>query len=196
LLALRRGHRILGGFLATLVILLLLPSLLLPTWIRSFLAGLSRYQAYTSTYTGGRSPLRILFDLLLPSSLSLGATLLISLLLGGYMIYKWVRALRGRGDIFQAIFFTIIITLLIPVQTGTTNQVLLLLPLIFWLAQWAERRWVAIPLSLALLLGPWALFWATVRGDAEQSVMFLPLPFFCLAVILGKRESLAMRIES
>jgi len=74
--------------------------------------------------------------------------------------------------------------------------VLLLLPLIFWLAQWAKRWWVAIPLSLALLLGPWALFWATVRGDAEQSVMFLPLPFFCLAVILGKRESLAMRIES
>lgn len=193
--ALKGGHRILSSFLATLVTLLLLPSLLLPTWIRSFLAGLSRYQAYTSLYTGGRSPLGILLDFLFPSELSFWATFLISFILGGYLLYGWVKALRGQGDTSQALFLTIIVTLLIPVQTGTTNQVLLLLPFIFWLAQWAKRRWVAIPLSLALLLGPWALFLATAQGDTEQPVMFLPLPLLALIYLLaiGLRNSTALR---
>jgi len=140
-------------------------------------------------------PLGILLDFLFPSELSFWATLLISLILGGYLIYRWVKALRGSGDTSQALFLTIIVTLLIPVQTGTTNQVLLLLPLIFWLAQWAERRWVAISLSLILLLGPWTLFLATVQGDAEQPVMFLPLPLFTLTYLLaiGLRNSTVLR---
>jgi len=186
-----RRYRIPGGFLAAMGVLLLLPSFILPTWIPSFLAGLSRYQAYTSLYTAGKSPLGILFDFLFPSQLSSWGILLTSLMLGGYMIYGWVKALRGQGDTYQALFLTIIVTLLIPIQTGTTNQVLLLLPLIFWLAQWAKRRWVATPLSSALLMGPWALFLATVQGDAEHPVMFLPFPLFCMAVILGIRISSA-----
>ncbi|MFQ5887042.1 MAG: glycosyltransferase 87 family protein, partial [Anaerolineae bacterium] len=193
--ALKERHRTLTSFLATLAILLLLPSLLLPTWIPSFLAGLSRYQAYTSLYTGGRSPLGILLDFLLPSKPSFWATLLISLILGGYLIYEWVEALKGRGDTSQALFLTIIVTLLIPVQTGTTNQVLLLLPLIYWLSRWTKRRWVALSLSLILFLGPWTLFLATVRGDAEQPVMFLPLPLFALTYLLAieLRNSIALR---
>jgi len=182
-----RRYRILGGFLAVMSTLLLLPSLLLPTWIPSLLAGLSRYQAYTSIYTGGRSPLGILLDLLLLSRFYYWGTLLISLMLGTWLIYEWVKASVGRGDVSQALFLTIIVTLLLPVQTGTTNQVLLLLPLISWLAQWVKRWWVAIPLSLTLLLGPWALFLATVQGDAEQPMMFLPLPLFALTYLLATR---------
>jgi hypothetical protein len=184
-----RRYRIPGGFLAAMGVLLLLPSFILPAWIPSFLSGLSRYQAYTSPYTGGGSSLRILFDFLFPSQLSSWATLLISLALGGYLIYVWVKALKSQKDTYQALFLTIIVTLLIPVQTGTTNQVLLLLPLIFSLVQWVKRRWVATSLSLILLLGPWALFLATVKGDAEQPVMFLLLPLFALCVFLALRLS-------
>lgn len=183
-----RRYRIPGGFLAVMGVLLLLPSFILPAWIPSFLSGLSRYQAYTSLYTAGKSPLGILFDFLFPSQLSSWATLLISLALGGYLIYVWVKALRDGGDTFQALFLTIIITLLIPVQTGTTNQVLLLLPLIFWLSRWAKRWWVVIPLPLVLLLGPWALFLATVKGDAEQPIMFPPLPLVTLALLWWRRR--------
>ena len=189
-------HRILGGFLIVMGLLLLLPSFLLPTWILSFIPTLSQYQTYTGIYTGSRSPLRILFDFLLPSKPSLWTTLLISLILGGYLIYRWVKALRGQGDTYQALSLTIIITLLIPVQTGTTNQVLLLLPLIFWLAQWAKRRWVAISLSLILLLGPWTLFLATVQGDAEQPVMFLPLPLAALLISYLSRRGTATEVQS
>ncbi len=185
-----RRYRVLGGFLAVMSLLLLLPSLLLPTWIPSFFAGLSRYQAYSSLYTGSRSPLQILLDLLLPSEISFQSTLLLSLILGGYLIYGWVKALRDQRGIFQALFLTIIVTLLIPVQTGTTNQVLLLLPLIYWLSRWTKRRWVTISLSLALLLGPWVLFLLTVQGDAEQPIMFPPLPLVTLAMLWWRRSEI------
>lgn len=195
-----RRYRIPGGFLAVTGILLLLSSFLLPTWTISFIKGLSQYQAYTSAYTGGRSPLRILFDFFLPSPLSSGATLLISLLLGGYMIYEWVRALRERGDIFQAIFLTIIITLLLPVQTGTTNQGLLLLPFLL-LFRVLRKRYSLIPfitlsLQAILLLGPWVLFILTLGpvkpnqlGRLEHPVMFVCLPVTALIAFVTVRRS-------
>lgn len=194
-----RRYRILGGFLTAMGVLLLLPSFLLPTWIPSFLIGLNKYQTYTSAYTGGRSPLRIFFDFSLPSSLSFGATLLISLLLGGYMIYEWVQALREREDIFQTIFLTIIITLLLPVQTGTTNQVLLL-PLFLLLFQGLRQRYNLAPLftlllQAILLLGPWMLFILTLGpakadqlGRLEHPIMFVCLPMAALIAFLVTRR--------
>ena len=188
-------RRVVGGFTVVMMALLLISTLILPSWIPGFLAGLGQYRFYTGKYTGSRSPLEILFASLFPTSISSGVAIFASLLLGGYLIYRWVRVVKGREQFWPAIFMAIIVTLLIPVQTGTTNQVLLLLPLIFWLAQWAKRWWVAIPLSLTLLLGPWALFLATVQGDAEQPIMFLPLPLFVLIYLLtiGVRNSTALR---
>jgi len=194
-----RRYRILGGFLAVMGVLLLLPSFILPAWIPSFLGGLSRYQAYTNIYTGSRSPLGILFDFLFPSQLSSWATLLISLLLGGYTIYKWVQALRGRGDILQTILLTIIITLLLPVQTGTTNQVLLLLPFLLLFRVMRERYdvppLITSLLQAILLLGPWVLFIVTLGpakadqlGRLEHPIMFVPLPMAALIALLAIRR--------
>ena len=188
-------RRVVGSFIVVMMVLLLISTLILPSWIPGFLAGLGQYRLYTGKYTGSRSPLEILFTSLFPTSISFGVAIFVSLLLGGYLIYRWGQVVKGREQFWPAIFMAIIVTLLIPVQTGTTNQVLLLPPLIFWLTQWAKRWWVAIPLSLALLLGPWALFLVTVQGDAEQPIMFLPLPLFALIYLLaiGLRNSTALR---
>jgi len=188
-------RRVVSGFIVVMMALLLISTLMLPSWIPGFLAGLGQYRLYTAKYTGSRSPLEILFASLLPTSISSWATIFVSLLLGGYLIYQWWQVARGREQFWPALFMTIIVSLLIPVQTGTTNQVLLLLPLIFWLAQWAKRWWVAISLSLILLLGSWTLFLATAQGDAEHPVMFLPLPLFALTYLLaiGLRNSTALR---
>jgi len=184
-----RRYRILFGFLAVMAALLLLSSLVLPTWIPSFITGLTRYQAYTSIYREGRSPLGVLVHYLLPSELSSLVTLLISLALGGYLIYVWVKAYRGRGDTFQALFLTIIVTLLVPVQTGTSNQVLLLIPFMFWLSECSKRRWVATSLSLFLLLGSWFLFLSTFpQRNGEHSIMVVPLPLVALAVLWWRRK--------
>jgi len=188
-------RRVVSGFIVVMMALLLISTLILPSWIPGFLAGLGQYRLYTGRYTGSRSPLEILFASLLPTSISSGVAIFVSLLLGGYLIFRWGQVAKGREQFWPAIFMTIVVTLLIPVQTGTTNQVLLLLPLVFWLAQWAKRWWIVLPLSLALLMGPWVLFLATVRGEAEQPVMFLPLPLFVLTYLLaiGLRNSTALR---
>ncbi len=191
-----RRYRILGGFVAVMAILLLIPSLLLPSWIPSFITGLGRYQAYTSIYREGRSPLGILADCLFPLQVSSWATLLVSLALGAYLIYEWVKALRGRGDTFQALFLTIIVTFLIPAETGTGNQPLLLLPLVYWLSRWSESRWVAISLSSLLLLGPWVLFLLTVQGNLEHPIMGVPLPLVTLGMLWCSKERFGCAIEN
>jgi hypothetical protein len=196
-----RRYRILCGFSAVMVILLLLPSFLLPTWIPSFVTGLSGYQAYTGIYTGSRSPLKILFDFLLPSPLSLGATVVVSLLLGGYMMYEWVQVWREHRGVLQVASLTIIVTLLVPVQTGTTNQVLLLLPFLL-LFRVLRERYNLSPLFIVLfevilLLGPWVLFILTLGapkanqlGRLEHAVMFVFLPLSALVALVPTRRGL------
>jgi hypothetical protein len=183
-----RRYRILGGFLTAMGILLVLSSLLLPTWILSFITGLSSYQDYTGVYREGRSPLGVLVHQLFPSQVSSWVTLLIALALGGYLIYEWITALKGGGDTYQALFLTIIVTLLVPVQTGTTNQVLLLLPFTYWLSRWSTRRWVAVSLSLILLLGPWVVFLLTMQGKGEQPIMAPLLPSVALAILWWRKK--------
>jgi hypothetical protein len=147
--------------------------------------------------------LRILFDFLFPSPLSFGATLLISLLLGGYMIDCWIQALRGQGDIVQAIFLTIIVTLLLPVQTGSTNQILLVLPFLLFFRVMRERYdvppLITSLLQAILLLGPWVIFVLTLGpakadqlGRLEHPVMFVLLPLAALvAFVVTRRQWLS-----
>jgi len=181
-------RRVVSGFIVVMMALLLISTLIFPSWIPGFLAGLGQYRLFTAKYTGSRSPLEILFASLLPTSISSQVAIFVSLLLGGYLFYHWGQVVKDRGQFWPAIFMTIIVTFLIPVQTGTTNQVLLLLPLIFWLSRWTKRRWVATSLSLILLLGPWLLFLSTVQGDAEQPIMFPPLPLVTLAMLWWRRS--------
>lgn len=185
----RRRYRVLIGFFAVLAILVVLSSLVLPTWIPSFVGALSRYQDYTSIYREGRSPLGVLAHYLLPSRLSEWATVVSSLALAGYLAYMWISVFRGQVDALQAFFLTIIVSLLIPVQTGTTNQVMLLLPFMYWLSRWRRSPLVAIPVSLLLLLGPWLLFlWTFGQRNGESAAMVVPLPLITLALLWWRKK--------
>ena len=184
----QRRRRVLGGFAASFAILLLVPSAVLPTWIPSFFASMSRYQSYTRLYREGRSPLGVLVDCLFPSTISSWVAVLTSVVLVGCLIYAWVRALRVHREVPRALILTIIVTLLVPAETGTSNQVLLLLPLVYWLSRWSKRRWLGISLSLILLLGPWLVFLSTVQGNLEHPIMALPLPVITLAMLWWARE--------
>ncbi len=184
----RRRYRVLLGFLAGMGILLLLSWLALPTWMRSFVTNLGQYQAYTTLYRGGRSPLGVLADYLLPPHLSSTATLLISLLLLGYLISEWVRVFTPHGSTFRALLLTIIATLLIPAETGTSNQVLLLLPVVYWLSQSSKKPWPAVSLFGVLLVGPWLLFLLTVQGNLEHPIMSPVLPLVTLATLGWSRK--------
>ena len=80
---------------------------------------------------------------------------------------------------------TIVVTNLVAYRTATTNFMMMLPALFLIFALW-EARWriggrIAVWVSLIVLgFGSWALFLATVRGNEEQAIMYLPFPIFCL----------------
>ncbi len=182
----RRDYRVVTAFLAMSTILLLMSFLVLPTWLHSFVAGLRRYQVYTSIYREGKSPLGYLISYLAPSQVAFWFTVLVSLALIGYLAYVWTKAVVADGDTSQAVFLTLIVTLLVPAETGTTNQVLVILPLIAWLFRERHRPWIATAASGILLIVPWLLFLLTVQGDTEHPLMGLPLPLVAMAVLFWR----------
>lgn len=182
----RQNYRLVAAFLALMTMLLLVSFLVLPSWLHSFIAGLRRYQAYTSIYREGKSPIGFFISYLVPSHAASWFTLLVSLVLIGYLAYVWTKAVLAHGDTSQAVFLTLIVTLLVPAETGTTNQVLLLLPLIAWLFRERHRPWIATAASAILLIVPWLLFLSTVQGDTEHPLMGLPLPLVAMAILFWR----------
>lgn len=168
-----------GGGLFSLVISLPL----FPSWPLAFIEDIQRY----APVAGGKNPIVVFGDALVPGAgqfVRWGFTLSIVAL----MIWKCWRGVRSDGEPFlRATYWVITVTLLVLFQTGTTNQVLLLIPLYDWMLRLSKIRlggwWVAGVLTLLIVL-PWLLFANTVHGDTESSVMFLPLPLLSLFVLL------------
>jgi hypothetical protein len=178
----QRRYRFVGGLLAGGLGLLLSSALLYPRWPISFWEDMLRY----SEVAGGRNPLDVLLGLIWPGrpdALRYGVAAVLVLA----MLATWWRGRNEDSESFsQALHWTIAVSPLVPFQTGTTNQVMLLVPFVSWLRRTprASRRWVsafAIALELALSV----LFLRTLKGDWENPIMFLPLPLFSLAVLIG-----------
>jgi len=179
----RRRWRLLGGLLAGGGLLLLASLALFPRWPISFLQDVQRY----SQVAGGRNPLVVLMSLVWPGGADAVRYGLNGLLLLA-MLVAWRRGWSDEGDCFaQAVHWTIVVTLLVTFQTGTTNQAMLLIPLLAWLRRALERwgRWQVLIGIIGLLVALWALFLGTIEGNWENPVMFLPLPILCLAVLVG-----------
>jgi len=87
---------------------------------------------------------------------------------------------------------TIVITNLIAFRTATTNFVGML-PALFIIFKTWEDRWgkggviASLFALLSLLVGLWALFLATVHGNIEDAVMYLPLPILTFVGLLWSR---------
>ncbi|MBI3287145.1 MAG: DUF2029 domain-containing protein [Chloroflexi bacterium] len=197
-----RRWRVILGFLGAITVLIALPWLWLPGWPVPFLAGLPEYQRYSGAYTGSLSPLALTLAPL-PSELQGPLVFLLGLALLGATLWAWYRLWRDKAvDLYWPLGLAILATLLVPMQSGTTNQVLLLLPLLSVFHEWNRRGtassdltsrvlrkgrgWLPV-VALFLLLAPWALFLATVKGDAEQAIMFLPLPWLTLVLAILSR---------
>ncbi len=197
----RRRWRLIGGLLVGGGLLLLASLALFPRWPLSFLEDVQRY----SQVAGGRAPLVVLMGLVWPEGPKAVRYGLAGLLVLA-MLRVWLRSLRdegegglqrktltpapslpGRGGLpMSAVHWAIVVSLLVPFQTGTTNQVMLLIPLFAWLRRALERRWRWWVLVGAggLLVALWALFLGTVKGEWENPVMFLPLPLLSLFVLI------------
>ncbi len=180
----QRRWRFIVGLLAGGLILVLAAMALFPRWPISFVEDVLRY----SQVAGGRNPLAVLLDLVWP-----GAPVALRYGLAGLLVFAmlaaWWRGRRTLGEPFyHALHWTIVVGLLVPFQTGTTNQVMLLIPLFAWLqgAQAKWRGWWVLAAAIALEVALWLLFLTTIQGNWENPVMFLPLPLFCLAVLVAR----------
>lgn len=182
----RKRWGVILGFGMSMLGLFFVSWLMLPNWHSQFWEATVAYQAYTQEYTGNRSPIGLALQAILPG-FDYWPTVFLSLALIIYAFFSWYRARADNPSLFwQAWGMAAVATLLIPIQTGSTNQVLLIPPLLYGLHRWAQRGKAAASIaavsSFLLVAVPWGLFLATLRGDQEHPIMFLPIPLFALLV--------------
>jgi len=176
----------LGASLAvSLIVLVGVSFLFVPTWLSDMLYQIRSYQDYTDI----GSPINTLTQIYFPF---LGAPVewgVVSLLVM-WMLWEWwqVRASdEGRYDWVVAL--TLVITNLIAFRTATTNYVMMMPALFYVFALMAQRWgtkanvWIAVT-EVVLFIGLWILFAITVKGRVEQPPMYLPLPFTLLIALI------------
>lgn len=169
-------YGVLGGGLFFLVASMLV----YPPWVLRFLEDNRRY----ADTAGGKSPLALIVGY---THLPVAVEWVLAALLVGPMLWAWVRARDGKAGSFElALTWSLVVTLLVPFQTGTTNQALLLIPLVAWLYVGVKRLGVGVTAVLVVLLNVavWQLFFALLSGDYENPVQFLPLPLLTLFFLL------------
>lgn len=179
----QRRWRFIGGIVGGGLAFLAASMVLFPRWPLSFLEDARRY----SQVAGGRDPLLMLLDLLWPGEVGFIRYVAVGLLLLA-MFAAWWRARQDNGLFFDlALYWTIAVGLFVFFQTGTTNQALLLIPLLAWTYE-GVKRWGVWPVTIALvtlLVTMWVLFVELLSGDYENPLLFLPLPLLTFAILLG-----------
>ncbi len=182
----QRRWRFVGSFIAAMLLLTGLSFVLLPGWLFSFVDQVLFYPAYT--FTG--SSLWVITGYYWPW---LGKPVEngLILLLMAYLIWQWRKLWQlplSSPQFLIIISLTLIITNMVVVRTATTNYIIMYIPLFLVLkaisSKWRRGDlWVALIL-LGSIVGMWALFLASVQGDTEHPIMYLPLPFLLLPIMM------------
>jgi hypothetical protein len=177
-----RRWRFIKGLLIAGGVMLVASLALFPKWPLSFIEDVQRY----SKVSGGRNPLTVTLDQVLPGAGDPTRITVMVVLLLITCYFCW-RGLSGDQDSFtRATYLTIIVGQVVVFQTGSTNQVLLIILLIGWLSQLHQRKngpVLAAGLLVALVFLPWLLFMSTLDGKTESDLMFVPLPLIALLVL-------------
>ncbi len=182
----RRRWRFVASFSLTIAALFALSFLFLPSWLTSFVRQVLFYPDYTIT----GSPLWVITGHYLPQ-LGQPVERLLSVLAIGLMVWEWRRLWRETAvgsQLLLVLGVTMVVTNLILVRTATTNYIIMTIPLFLLLRELA-MRWQGGNLGIALfygfsILSSWALFLATIQGDTEHPIMYLPWPFALLPLLL------------
>ncbi|HID51497.1 MAG TPA: DUF2029 domain-containing protein [Anaerolineae bacterium] len=181
----RRWHFI-GSFIAAMLLLTGFSFALLPGWLFSFVDQVLFYPAYT--FTG--SSLWVITGYYWPW---LGKPVEngLILLLMAYLIWQWRKLWQlplSSPQFLIIISLTLIITNMVVVRTATTNYIIMYVPLFLVLkaisGKWRRGDLWAALILLGSIVGMWALFLASVQGDTEHPIMYLPLPFLLLPIMI------------
>ena len=180
----RRRWRVIGGFVISMLFLMVSSILLVPTWPLDFVLNAIAYAKFIQFGT----PLENLLHYLLPAHLAAPLTIILSVILFGALLPGWWLAWRSpsgsraAGAYLWAILTTLIVGNLITFRSATTNQMTLYLPLFFYFHR-LPRRWSRIgPLliEVTLAVSMWTIFMATLEGNWEHTMMHGLLPALML----------------
>ncbi|MFO7678456.1 MAG: hypothetical protein R6X34_00230, partial [Chloroflexota bacterium] len=182
----QKKWRLIAGFGAAMLALFAISFLFLPSWLTGFIQQVNAYPGYTIT----PSPLWIItqyYFTFLGRPVELGLTVILVL----YMFYLWWKLVKIPAysrEMLLILAITMIVNNMVLVRTATTNFIVLYIPLLLCLQLLHERTrrgslWVALFYALSIFAS-WALFLATIEGDQEHVIMFLPLPILLLVVLV------------
>lgn len=192
--ALHRRWRIVGGTAAALAGLTVLGMLWVPQWLPDFVQAVLKYTEYAKA----GPPLQTAIEWFVPApggtTLAVGA----SLALIAWMALRVVRTAPLDWMDFQpSLHWVAIVTTLAAGRIGSPDQVILLIPWVYWISDWIENKQLrpAVAGALAALVLPWLVFLLTLRGNTELLVVTTVLPLFTAAVgsarALGTRKAYA-----
>jgi hypothetical protein len=183
-----RRRDIIGGLLVGLVVLTGIFLALMPSWPLQWLRQLLDYPSYTMQTS---SPLSMIADTF--PGIGRQLSIFLHTIFIGYMLLEWILAWGKDERWFRwTVLLTIVITNLVGYRTATTNF-MMMLPALFlvfslWEARWRVGGKIAVWVVLIVMgLGLWPLHFATVQGNQEQAIMYLPFPFLCLIGMLWVR---------
>jgi Glycosyltransferase family 87 len=179
----KKRWRLWWGFGISLTVLVLGSMPVLPSWIPDFVQQVLNYPSYT-VYGS-------LTWMIVQDWLGLGRTaeiVVLAALALGILAGCW-RLWRGSWEqMLWMVGLLLLLTNFFTTRIATTNYILLL-PWAIWGFQeiriaWKRAgTWAVIFIQATSLVGLWALFLATVKGDFEQAPVYLPFPIAMLLLL-------------
>jgi hypothetical protein len=190
----QRRWRFVWAFVLSMGLLTGASFLLAPRWLFDFIDQVMAYPGYTVE----GSPIYIITRIYWPQ-LGRVTEILLFVALVVWLLTQWWRLPRlpiGSADFLYVLCVTLVVTNLVVSRTATTNYVVLYLPILWGIKllalKWRWGGFAATGVLLILIVGMWLLFLNTISGSAESAVMFLPLPFGLLVLLLlAKRAFLS-----
>lgn len=182
------------GFAGAMAILAGGSFLLVPTWLGDLLHDLATYDLVAAT------EYHSLTWIVVRHFLGLGpvveAVITVALVLYGATECWRMRRADWHGFLWTT-GLTLILTQFVAYRVATTHYSMLLLPLLAWFVALEQRLGrraapAVVGIEVALLVGQWALFLATLQGNYETAPVYLPFPTLMLAVqVLSRRQAVA-----
>lgn len=171
--------RVVVSAVLTLALLMISSLVLVPTWTLDFLNGLRAYVRYEPV----GPPVEIFANMLLPKNLATILALALSAaLLAWMLVIVWRNRSRNWFDFQPTLGIVALVTTMMAVRIGSSDQVFLFIPLISWLSRWrAPDTRLLLALGVVyLLIVPWYVFLTTLEGNREALPVGTILPFSIL----------------
>jgi hypothetical protein len=185
--AYQKRWRLVIGAVASMALLVIISTLILPDWMFQQLEQVRSYSSYTPIGTPSA-----IFSLWWPDAGKvIGPIFSVVAILA--VLYIWKRSWRQDFQfILPAIFLTLAATNFVGVATATSNNSVLFPGLILAFAFYESRlgrhgRWWTMAVALALLIGLWLLFGFSLSGKGQPLIMYFPLPVLLIVTFLALR---------